>query len=106
MSVGVDDLRHMTFDEPIQAKINTLLQTMSIDMVEREILRVYYLHIDWRDILFRNLETCQTRLSLNNNYLCTINCKKINTSNSDDLDTQYEVPVSYTHLTLPTIYSV
>ena len=95
MSVGVDDLSHMTFEEPIQVKINTLLQIMSIDNVEREILRVYYLHIDWSDILFLNRETCQTRFSLDNNYLCKINCKKINTSNSDDLDTQYEVLVTW-----------
>ena len=97
MSDGVHDLRDMTFDEePIQAKIDTALQRTSIDKVEREILRDYYLRMhDWRDIVFRNLDTCEMRLSLNKNYLCTIKCGKTHASNSDDVDTEYEALVTW-----------
>ena len=80
MSKNVHDVRNMKFEQRRQDTIDKWMQDMSIEKVERKILKEYSGVIDgWTKVLSDKFEM---QMSLNNNALCAIVCTLRGATNS------------------------
>ena len=96
MSARVSDVRNMKFEQTRQDTIDKWMQDMSIEEVERKILKVYSGKImGWNNVLSDKFEmkiNFGMKMSLDANALCAIVCRQ--TGGKNDI-TEYEAIVTW-----------